>query len=129
MHIKCHKCKGKMEDTKNTSFGTGEPIFRCKKCGWTASYGYQLKKVIDNKDFTKEDIIYNGIKYSDYKAVIEIVDASGKQRIKFITFRADLITDIMKAGLVLQAFEPGDVLTIKAAPNGPVAKSGKAPGS
>lgn len=69
------------------------------------------------KETTKpEDIVYNGIKYSDYKAVIAVAGATGEQKIEFTTWRADIITAIMREGLVLQVFAPGDVLTIEAAP-------------
>ncbi len=33
--MQCKICNGRMEDTHGTSYGTGEPIYRCKECGWT----------------------------------------------------------------------------------------------
>jgi len=110
--MKCTVCGGKMEDTKEMSFGTGEPIHKCTKCGWTGLYKN------DKIEFAKEpeDVFYNGIKYKDYRAVIKVNNAEGKPLVEFTTWRADIITEIMKAGKVLQAFEPGCVLSISASP-------------
>ncbi len=69
-----------------------------------------------NRNEKTEDIYYSGIKYNDYKAVIEVSDAEGRPKIQLTTWRADIITAVMKAGLVIQAFEPGCIFTIKAAP-------------
>lgn len=115
----CEQCSGEMEDTQgNTSYGTGEKIFRCKECGWTGVESALLKaprpKPVELKS---EDVLHNGIKYSDYKAVITVNDADGNPRIELTTFRADIIIAMMKAGLVLQAFEPGDTFSVEASPN------------
>lgn len=115
----CEQCSGEMEDTQgNTSYGTGEKIFRCKECGWTGVESALLKaprpKPVEPKS---EDVLHHGIKYLDYKAVITITDPNGKKKVELTTWRADVITAMMEAGLVIQAFEPGDVFTVEAKPN------------
>lgn len=115
--MQCKKCQGPMEDTHGTSFGTGEPIYRCAYCGWTG-----LLKDGDVKESTKsEDVFYDGIKYDDYKTVIEVIGADGERKVEFTTWRADILTAMVRAGLVAgaetQIFEPGDTFTVKAAPN------------
>ena len=57
------------------------------------------------------------LKYNDYKGVIKIVGPDGKTKAEFTTFRSDIIMEIMRAGMVLQAFESGDTLNIVAGPN------------
>ena len=114
----CKQCGGKMEDTQGGgSYGTGEKVFRCVDCDWTGRESTCLTEVLDTPKVKSEDVYHNGIKYLDYKAVIKVTDADGKDRVEFITYRADIITAMMKAGLVIQAFEPGDTLTIEAKPH------------
>ena len=114
----CRQCVGKMEHTQgNTSYGTGEKIFRCIECGWTGVESACLKKIPETPKTKPEDMLYHGIKYLDYKAIITITGPNGKKRTEFTTWRADIITAMMEAGLVIQAFEPGDVFTVEATPN------------
>ncbi len=109
----CKQCNGEMKDTSGTSFGTGDPIYRCEKCGWTGLF----KSGIIVPTTKPEDVFHDGIKYSDYKAAITVTGADGTKKVELTTWRADVITAMMKAGLVLQAFEPGDTFTVAAGPN------------
>jgi hypothetical protein len=114
----CKQCSGEMEDTNGASYGTGEKIFRCKECGWTGVESVLLKTPRPKPaELKPEDILHNGIKYSDYKAVITIKDAADEQKVELTTYRADIIIAMMKAGLVLQAFEPGDTFSVEVAPH------------
>ncbi len=108
----CKQCKGEMADTGGTSFGTGDPIYRCEICGWTGLF----KSGIIVPTTKPEDIFHHGIKYSDYKAVITVTGADGKPKLELTSWRADVITGMMKEGLALQAFEPGDTFTVTASP-------------
>jgi len=112
----CKQCNGNMEDTGGASYGTGEKVYRCVDCEWTGVESACTGKPAEEYE-KSEDVYYNGIKYSDYKAVLTVKDAAGEQRIEFTTFRADIITAIMREGLVLQAFEPGDTISIEAKPH------------
>jgi hypothetical protein len=116
----CKQCGNDMEDTQGTSFGTGEKMLRCKQCGWTGTESTCLSRLLSHPDDVLNhgiNVLHHGIKYSDYKAVLNIVGADGEPKMKFITFRADIITAIMEAGLVIQAFKPGDTISIEAAPH------------
>jgi hypothetical protein len=116
----CKQCGNDMEDTQGTSFGTGEKMLRCKQCGWTGTESTCLTKLLSHPDDVLNhgmNVLHHGIKYADYKAVITVNDADGNQRVEFTTYRADIITAMMKAGLVLQAFEPGDTFSVEAAPH------------
>jgi len=33
--MKCKNCNGEMYDTEERSYGTGQKIYKCKKCRWT----------------------------------------------------------------------------------------------
>ena len=105
----CKNCGKEMEDTHSTPFGTGTSIYKCKNCGWSGSPPFL--------DKNPEDVYHHGIKYKDYKCVIEVIGPNGKQKLQFTTWRADIITAMMREGLVLDTFEPGDTFTIVANPN------------
>jgi len=105
-----------MENTGGTSYGTGEKVYRCVDCSWTGVESACTGKPPEEHE-KPEDVYYNGIKYSDYKAVITVNGADGGQKIEFTTYRADIIIAIMREGLVLQAFEPGDTISLEAKPH------------
>ena len=60
---------------------------------------------------------YSGMKYSDYKTVIKVFNKKKELQVEFITYRADIAEAILKAGSVIQAFEPGSTFKIEGGPN------------
>ncbi len=61
------------------------------------------------------------MEYADYKTVIEVIGADGERKVEFTTWRSDILTAMVRAGLAAgaetQIFKPGDVFTVRAAPN------------
>jgi hypothetical protein len=83
---------------------TNDPV-TCKRC-------IECMKVK-----AAEDKSYSGMKYSDYKTVIKIFDKKKELQVEFTTYRADIVEAILKAGFVIQAFEPGSTFKIEGGPN------------
>jgi len=112
-YVKCHNCGSEMIDTKATSFGTGEPIYKCSSCNFTALYkGNNIKKSEKPEDIFY-DITNGSIKYADCKCVMKMADINGKDVKEITTYKADTIVKILREAGMLQVFGPGSTFTME----------------